>query len=257
MQIQIVTYNLRMDNPGDGEQRFTYRTDFIKRKILSEKPDVIGFQEVLPHMRRWLIENLEGYTVVGYGRGPVYDDESNCIAYRTDKFELFGLHQFWLSPTPYTPGSRYEIQSQCPRICTIAMLCPIGSATPFRVYNTHLDHISDEARVKGLEFILARITEDNTAFRCPYLLTGDFNALPHHTPIRAALEYSDFPMEDITAEITGSFHGYGTVDRDNKIDYIFTDAGTPFEDVRLWDDRDGILYLSDHYPISAKVTLFE
>lgn len=255
MKIWIVTFNLRCDFAGDGEQRFTCRADFIKRKLLSEKPDVIGFQEATPSMRRWLIDNLVGYTVVGYGRGAAFDDESNCIAYRTDKFELFGFHQFWLSPTPYVPGSRYEIQSPCPRICTVAMLCPIGTATPFRVYNTHLDHVSDEARVLGLRAILDRITKDNTEFRCPYFLTGDFNVLPQDHTIGTALAYRNFPMRDITASLPGSFHNYGRMEQNSKIDYIFTDASDA-EEVCLWDDRDGKLYLSDHYPISATVTLF-
>ena len=40
----------------------------ILEKIRQEKPDIIGFQEVLPHVAAWLKENLTEYYIAGCGR---------------------------------------------------------------------------------------------------------------------------------------------------------------------------------------------
>ena len=86
--LKIVTYNLRTDTSGDGPQAFPYRKPYIRDRLLEESADIIGFQEVQPHMLRWLREVLEGYEVLGYGRGRDFGDEANPIAYKKDRFEL-------------------------------------------------------------------------------------------------------------------------------------------------------------------------
>ena len=67
MELKICSYNLRMDNPVDGINAFSNRAPFVAEKLAQYKPDVIGFQEVRPHMRRWLEENLKDYTIIGTG----------------------------------------------------------------------------------------------------------------------------------------------------------------------------------------------
>ena len=107
MELKICSYNLRMDTPRDGINAFFNRTPLIAEKLAEYQPDVIGFQEVRPPMRRWLEENLEGYTIIGTGRGADFLNEANVIAYRTDKFLTMSLDTFWLSDTPYVPGSMF------------------------------------------------------------------------------------------------------------------------------------------------------
>ncbi|MGL4738945.1 MAG: endonuclease/exonuclease/phosphatase family protein [Cellulosilyticaceae bacterium] len=176
--LKITTFNIRYDCGHDGKNNFEYRKQHILGKIQDESPDLIGFQEVLPHVLDWLKENLIDYTVVGCGRGTDYQDEANVIAFKKESFELFGLDTFWLSPTPKQPGSRFEKQSGCPRICTVALLKHHELAVPIRFYNTHLDHESSEARVLGMTSILERMAQDREAFKTPMILTGDLNAEP-------------------------------------------------------------------------------
>ena len=139
--MKFVTFNIRCDFGQDGANNFIYRRPLILEKIRQEKPDIIGFQEVLPHQQQqkkdreqteklkksfiylssgcsWLKENLTEYYIAGCGREKDLTGEAMIIAYRKERFQSVSLETFWLSPTPYVPGSRYPVQSMCPRTAT-------------------------------------------------------------------------------------------------------------------------------------------
>ena len=61
--MKFVTFNIRCDFGQDGANNFIYRRPLILEKIRQEKPDIIGFQEVLPHVAAWLKENLTEYYI--------------------------------------------------------------------------------------------------------------------------------------------------------------------------------------------------
>ena len=98
--IKLVTFNIRCDYDQDGANSFRFRKPVILKKLAEEKPDVICFQEVLPHVAAWLKENLTEYTVVGCGRSETLEDEQMTVAFRTDRLNLINMETFWLSPTP-------------------------------------------------------------------------------------------------------------------------------------------------------------
>mgnify|MGYP000081460647 CR=1 FL=1 len=75
---------------------------------------------MLPHVAKWLKENLNEYYVIGCGRGANLRDEQMSIAYRRDRINLISMKTWWLSQTPDVPGSRYEEQSSCPHTATEA-----------------------------------------------------------------------------------------------------------------------------------------
>ena len=83
--IKLVTFNIRCDYDQDGANSFRFRKPVILKKLAEEKPDVICFQEVLPHVAAWLKENLTEYTVVGCGRNEILEDEQMTVAFRTDR----------------------------------------------------------------------------------------------------------------------------------------------------------------------------
>ena len=176
--MKYVTFNIRCDYGEDGDNNFVYRKPLILEKISQEKPDIIGFQEVRPHVAVWLKENLPEYYVVGCGRGEDLADEAMVIAYRKDRYQIVSLETFWLSPTPYVPGSRYAVQSVCPRTATDAVFQDLESGKVFRVINTHLDHEGSEARKLGLEQILTHLDEEKLFGDVPVIFGGDFNAEP-------------------------------------------------------------------------------
>lgn len=256
--IRVFTFNLRVDVPSDGKNSFTNRREFILARFPAYAADIVGFQETAPHMRKWLTDNFTGYTVCGLGRGADLQGESNPIAYRTDRFELAGLDMFWLSDTPWVPGSRFSTdQSGCPRICTTATLRHMNGGQMLRVYNTHLDHLGPTAQAQGLTLVLRRIAEDYTRWPMPVILIGDFNAFPDSLVYKSAQGYSGCgaPLVDVTADLGGTFHDFGRLGEPQKIDYIFTNLPCgPSGSFLAEDEADGV-YLSDHYPVGAVMDL--
>ena len=63
--MKIVTFNIRYDCGLDGINNFDCRKALILEVIRREKPDIICFQEVLPHVARWLKEQLTEYYILG------------------------------------------------------------------------------------------------------------------------------------------------------------------------------------------------
>ena len=253
VKLKVFTFNLRVASKADGENIFWNRTDRIQALLADEKPDLIGFQEVTDQMRDWLRTSLPGYTVLGCGRGKDYRGESMALAYRTDAFELIGLEQFWLSPTPDKPGTRFGAdQSGCPRMVADVTLKHHDADELLRFYNTHLDHQGAVARLLGATQLMQAISGWGGRF----VLTGDFNALPDTVEMQTITSCKYLPIVDATAQLGGTFHGFGTLETPVKIDYIFTNAKCDPAESRIVEDNpvNGI-YLSDHNPVCAYITL--
>lgn len=247
--MKIVTFNIRCDYKQDGKNNFEFRKSLILKKIEKEKPDVLCFQEVLPHVADWLKEKLNNYYVIGCGRDNNLLNEQTCIAYNKYAFNLVKMEMFWLSATPHIPGSRYENQSDCPRTCTVSYLHHIITSKVLRIYNTHLDHLGGDARRLGLSQIMRKIKEDNFLGEIPFVLAGDFNALPDSEELDELKEYKE--VYDCTADITGTFHDFGRLKQEEKIDYIIADKRLICKEAVRWMDVEEGIYLSDHYPVSV------
>ncbi len=251
-ELKIMSFNLRVDNTGDGINSFTNRFDRVIEVILRERPDLIGFQEVTDGMRARLRDRIPGYTVQGCGRETSCHGESMLIAYRTDEVELLTLENIWLSYTPATPGSTFGgDQSRCPRMFTAALVKHDRVDRPIRFINTHLDHQGPTARLLGATQLVQYIS----AHREWTVLTGDFNATPDAPEIALISDaLSPRGFADCTAALGGTFHGFGRLpaDKTEKIDYIFSDGlctgAYVVEDIPV----DG-QYYSDHNAVCATV----
>ena len=125
----------------------------------------------------------------------------------------------------------------------------------FRVVNTHLDHISQEARRKGLSLVLRTNPRVEAFANAPTILAGDFNAEPKD-PEMAPL-FEDKTLVVVSKDIGISFHGYGKAEHPSQIDYIVLRGALSCEAISKWTlERNGV-YLSDHYPVCAKIRLSE
>ena len=247
----IVTFNIRCDYDHDGINNFKFRKPLILDKIKKENPDIICFQEVLPHVAIWLKDNLLDYYVIGCGRDKNLEDEQTTIAYKKFKFNLMGMEVFWLSETPKVPASRYVNQSICPRVCTKALFQNLETKEVFRVYNTHLDHIGSEARQLGLCQILEQMELEDSFVQAPIILTGDFNALPDSIEMESLKKYPH--LIDLTAKLGGTFHDFGKLKELDKIDYIIVQDDFGCNSVAIWDTCEEGVYLSDHYPVCVEI----
>ena len=252
--LKIVSLNLRMHNRGDGINEFPNRKNRVKDFIDSSDADIIGFQEIMPHMREWLVESFPDYYMVGIGRGKKYDDETALIAFRKDRMSLISCDTVMLSTTPLAFGSIYEgsDQSHCPREYVKAFLKHKDIDEPFWVYNVHTDHIGALARVLAS----AQIMQDITSHNKKVFFTGDFNATPDAQSIKMICGNSTRPLTD-AAPNEDTFHNFGKVkewmkEGSAKIDYIFADADTKVVSSEVYNDVavDGV-YISDHYPVIA------
>lgn len=249
-KIKVMTFNLRVAVKGDGVNYFDYRLPRIKEFLETEKPDVVGFQEVNDHMKEALTECLSDYVIVGCGREASYRGESACLAYKKDRFQLIALENFWLSATPEIPGSRYGLdQSPCPRITTAALLKLREASKPFWFVNTHLDHEGSTARLLGATQLMQFVSTKKEG--C--IITGDFNAGPESKAIAVLTSNANFPMVECTANVGNTFHAYKETPY-AKIDYIFTNMPCDVNESVLYPDVpvDGV-YLSDHRPVGAFV----
>lgn len=253
-QLKCMSFNLRVDNPGDGINAFSNRYHRVADVIMQENPDVIGFQEVTEGMRARIMGLLPDYTFQGCGREANYRGESMLIAYRTADVELISLENIWLSPTPRIPGSTFGgDQSGCPRMFTSALIKHARVDRPFYFVNTHLDHVGKNARYLGAMELVQYLSEKEERF----VLTGDFNATPDAPEIHLITEAQALRgVTDCTAALGGTFHNFGKrlPDRAEKIDYIFTDGECSHAYVVEDTPVEG-QYYSDHFAVCAVIPL--
>ena len=247
--MKLVTYNIRCDCGADGANNFCFRKPLILKKLEQEKPDIICFQEVMSHVADWLRQNLNDYVVVGCGRGKELGDEQMTVAFLKEKFNLMKMDTYWMSETPFVPGSRYPEQSNCPRTCTELVLQERESKQVFRLIDTHLDHVGALVRTLGLKQILKKLEGEQFFPEIPVIITGDFNATPEDDEMKVIAEYPGFT--DVTAGIGTTWHDYMRRPDFPQIDYIFVKGGISCEKVEKWTDEENGVYLSDHFPVCA------
>jgi endonuclease/exonuclease/phosphatase family metal-dependent hydrolase len=247
--MKIVTFNLRCAWDGDGINSFPHRAGSILNKIKKETPEVICFQEGIEKNVAFLRNALPEYHIVFNQRNNDYRGEGIATALKKDSVELLGLDSFWLSPTPRIPGTRFEEQSACPRICQCILLRH-ANGKMFRVYNTHLDHKGAGARYLGMLQTLQKISESEEKF----ILMGDMNATQETPEIRLVEEtLGTRGAVECTAEVGKTFHGFRHELR-NHIDYIFSDCS--FENPCVVpDEGKDDLYYSDHLAVCTDILL--
>lgn len=252
--MKVLTFNIRYDTPHDKYNDFNGRRELIVRTLEKERPDVICFQELLPHNQMWLKENLKGYYLVGCGRDPQMDGERVSIAFRWDKFELLAMETYWLSETPYVPASRYAEQSDCPRSCIELTLKELATGKAFRVVSVHLDHRGAKARELGLKQIVKHLEEVQFCPDAPVILAGDFNATPEDECMQTL--YGNPDWVNATEGIGITFHDYyWGREEPSSIDYIWLRGDWKYGKAEKWTQQEGEIFLSDHYPVCLDVTL--
>ena len=66
--LEVMSYNIRYDNPSDGPNRWPHRKENVVALIRDVNPAVLGTQEVLHHQGEYLKGSLSDYGSVGVGR---------------------------------------------------------------------------------------------------------------------------------------------------------------------------------------------
>ncbi|KAJ3331941.1 hypothetical protein HDU76_001770 [Blyttiomyces sp. JEL0837] len=211
LHIPIMTFNIRYGTAKDGLNHWDLRKSLLVRVINKHSPAILCLQEALDFQTEYIITNTTlPYRKYGVGREWNLQGES-CHILIVDvekmgmweqgvapfKLDVFESGTFWLSDEPDRPGST-SYGNQLPRICSWVKgnvvvygcghdekdsnkMVKEPQSIPLFLLNTHLDHMSVDARVKGVEQILAYVkthmpsTNQQQQQQPLLVVTGDFN----------------------------------------------------------------------------------
>lgn len=251
--LKVISYNIRMGAAKDGTNSWEFRYPATALMIEDQKPDVFGLQEAFSYQVRFIAENFKDYDNVGVGRDNGKDKgEFMSIFWNKKTVKMIKWGTFWLSETPEKPSMGWD--AACKRTATWALMKDKRTGKMFYFVNTHLDHKGKEAQRKGLELIVSRIDEINPK-GFPMVLTGDFNIKPDNTALKGLEERMQSarkiaPKTDNAA----TFNNWGKAKADMVIDYIYVSGFSACPEYHTINEKYGDWkYISDHYPIYAKL----
>lgn len=254
--LKIMTYNIRLDVASDGENAWPNRKDYFTSQIQFYSPDIFGVQEATPNQVIDIALALPNYNKFGIGREEKGTGEACTIYYKKDRFQVQESNTFWLSETPDMVSRGWD--AACNRVCTYALFKDLKTKKTFWVFNLHLDHMGEVARVKGVELVLSKIAALNTK-KYPAFLMGDFNSEPDTKQIIEIKKVMD-DTKDVSIEKpfgpSGTFNDF----EHNKpvtllIDYIFIskNSGIKIQKHAVLSDSKDLKYPSDHLPVLIEI----
>jgi len=259
-----MTYNIRYDNPNDGDDCWENRKHDLVNMCKKQDLDILCVQEALSSQFLFLCENLSGFTGVGVGRDDGHTKGEYGPIFFNYNFEMLDKGTFWLSNEVHTPGSKFP-SSRLPRICTWVKLREKSKENSiFFVFNTHLDHMSRLAKEQQSTVLLQQV--QNIAGLYPSILTGDFNFTEDSQPYKI-ITGSFFEDTKVSAQRLINDHlksftefydpqnigGSSPVPGIIHIDYILTSGFTAESWEQVTETTQIGRALSDHRPIVATV----
>lgn len=246
--LTVMSFNVRYATAPDGEHAWPNRRPHALAMLRRTRPDVLCLQEALRSQIDELEEALPHYGSVGVGREDgIAGGEHAQILFDRGRFDLRAWETFWLSDTPTVPGSITWGNANV-RVCTVARLFDRTNSQGLTVYNLHLDHESERARILGSRLVARHAAED--AQRGPVLVVGDFNedergpaisALRERIPGLAHAFRSIHPR----ARRVNTYHGYTGQKAGMMIDHVLAVGLEPKSARIVWAVR----YVSDHFPL--------
>lgn len=247
-----MTFNIRYNNPNDGENWWGKRKDDVVKLLQYYHPDFFGTQEGLLEQLTFIDDNLQNYLYVGVGR----DDgkqkgEYTALFYNIKKYELLHTETFWLSETPEKVSVGWDASME--RICTYVAFRNNEDQKVIHIFNAHFDHLGETARKMSAEVVLQKI-KDLKLMNEPILVMGDFNCQVNDPPIQVFLRFLDDGVSKSEKGLygpMGTFNGFDSeMIPQNRIDYIFTKNIENVVSYRhINDKRKNGLCISDHLPV--------
>lgn len=258
--LRVMSFNIRYDNPGDGEDAWPKRRAKAASMIRFHGADVVGLQEALRGQIADLEAALPDFGWFGNGRSAERDGEHCAVLYRKDRLEVLAESTFWLSETPEVAGSR-SWDAALPRIVTWGRLRDRRTGAVFHLFNTHFDHRGETARRESARLLLRKVAE--IAGRdTPVVVTGDFNSTPDSEPYRIlttgegargalvdAMDAASCPHHGPTS----SWNGFKAIEPGRRIDFVLVRPPVGVLQHGILSDTFGGRFPSDHLPVLAEV----
>ena len=252
--INLICFNVRYDNAGDGVNSWKHRKDNVKALIKFYDTDILCAQEVLAKQFDEILANTD-FDVVGVGRNDgKRKGEFAPIYYNKKRFEKKDGGVFWLSATPDVPSKGWDAMLN--RICTWVRLYDKFNKKEFLVFNTHYDHLGVQARIESAKLIKQKIQD--IAPKLPVIFAGDLNVTPESEAISTIKTFLT-DSRDISVETpygpVGTFNGFKLdAPLKERIDYVFVNKGFKVSKYAVLTDSKDQKFLSDHLPIFVKLT---
>jgi endonuclease/exonuclease/phosphatase family metal-dependent hydrolase len=252
-----MSFNIRGATVDDGANVWPARRELNVAVVRKRDPDLIGFQELQEGNWEDYLRGLPGF---GRLRGPEYNNrEPFCYPsafWKESRLERVSDGGFWLSTTPGEFSASWE--TDCVRSAAWVRLREKASGQPLFFLNTHLDHVSEEARLQGARLIVERLSELRAGGE-PALITGDFNCVPG-SPAHAVFLEAGFTdvFVAVGGEECGTFHAFTGEARGGRIDWVLVDPGAcrvSFTAAEVARDAQPPVYPSDHFPLTVDLTL--
>jgi len=250
----IISYNIRMNTPGDGVNAWPLRKEKVAGLLKFYQADIFNVQEALPEQMDDLTASFPDFDHVGVGR----DDgkragEHMGIFYKKARFQKVEDGMFWLNEATDKPGFGWD--AVCNRTVTWIKLKDLITKKTFYVFDTHFDHRGIKAREESSKLILSKIKEINNE-GLPLILTGDLNLVKTSVPVQTILKDLPDAMDKTIAPHygpEGTSGGFDVKVLPRKIDYIFINNGVTVLRHGHLSDSFGLFYPSDHLPVLAEV----
>jgi len=235
--VKVMSFNIAGDS-----KNWNSRKQACLDLIVMQKPDIIGFQELLPVNLKWALDNFSeldwyGQTIEGnYESFPASVEGESCrIMYNKNRFavDTSNSGSIWFSNTPDKSSEGWEDL----RYCVFARLVDYTTGDAVSLFNTHWSYDSQNSRTNGARLIADAISKRNFPEE-PFILTGDFNA-------RISDEGIKYLLQSMTKVIT------------KRVDWIFAKTNT-FELVTAdtISEVNGI-EPSDHDILSAEINFLK
>lgn len=262
ISLQVLTYNIRLVNPGDEPNTWTARKENVFSVIRQAAPDVFGLQEAVKEQVTDMEKAFPGFTRIGVGRDDGKEaGEHSPLFFNTKKFSLIKSGTFWLSETPLVAGSR-GWDAACNRVVTWINLKENLSGSAFYVFCTHFDHMGEIARRNSAKLLLHAV--DSLSGNIPAIVMGDFNSKPGSEPYNIISDKSNpTHLMDSKGNCLNpegpeyTFTGFKVNGKPgDRIDYIFLKGITRVAEYKVYPENNGEYYPSDHLPVSAILGLY-
>lgn len=259
-ELHVMCFNMRRPMEGalrPEQDRWNVRAPAVAELLRSERPTILGLQEVLPRAMTVVTQAIgPAHRFVGRGRSRDGAGEGTPLVYDAERLELDGWEQRALSARPDEPGSR-SWGNIIPRILVTAEFSDRATGIRFLVVNAHLDHLSSRSRQRSAGEITALIRERGL----PAIVMGDLNAGPRSGAVRRLLSHAQLTdswsaAEDRLTPLWSTLNGYRRPRlTGRRVDWMLVSRDVQVRAAAINAHVFGGIRPSDHLAVQALVRL--
>ncbi len=274
MDLRVMTFNLRYaDYDSASPRSWGRRRPAVAALLRQEAPELIGTQEGLYRQLREINEDVQQpgkrYDWIGTGREGGSRGEFMAVFYDTGRLAPLEHEHFWISHDPHLVGEKWP-GAGSPRLVTWVRFQDLATGGEFYALNTHLDNVSEEARLAGARLLVQQMHRPEEPLppfdaSLPCVLMGDFNvpAVAKKGSVYETLltegelvdSWTEAPPE-ARGEEYRTWHDYkGPMQPGTRIDWILTSPGVRAASARINTFTLDGQYPSDHFPVQATLRI--